>query len=322
MKNPFALYVDLDHTSAIPRWFHEDLVPCAQSSQEAGLVTAEQVANLTSHQRLFLLPQVLRTHLHMPGAVETLERLARADDRIHSLTFRNHIEPAQCQQVHDGTRAWLREQGFPFSEQVCFFWDAPDKLCAALDADAPRSLLIDDRPADLLDGSTRLSQSDPAQAAQARERVLLAAFHTSTWNGHLAPLADLPRVVPLPDWATCELLLFQLERESRSHVVSSVVPFHPQGGMIMTVVSLVPPAEPAAAERRAKALALGPWRYQVGQSFSEDPTRAGDHITKEFADAQDQLNVLSRTGQVFHDPTIAAMQASGWLLTERTQCAA
>jgi hypothetical protein len=40
------------------------------------------------------------------------------------------------------------------------------------------------------------------------------------------------------------------------------------------------------------------------ESFSEHLARAGDRITKEFTDVQDQSNLLPCTGQVFHDPTI------------------
>jgi hypothetical protein len=53
--------------------------------------------------------------------------------------------------------------------------------------------------------------------------------------------------------------------------------------------------------------------------FRKDFPHAASGITKEFAHVQDQPNALSRTGQVFHDPTIAAMQASRWLLAQRAQ---
>lgn len=64
---------------------------------------------------------------------------------------------------------------------------------------------------------------------------------------------------------------------------------------------------------------LRPWRHQVGNPFSEDLAHAGNGLTKEFARMQDQLNALSRTGQVFDHSTISAVQAGGWLLTERAQ---
>lgn len=54
---------------------------------------------------------------------------------------------------------------------------------------------------------------------------------------------------------------------------------------------------------------LRPWGHQVRKSF------AIGGVTKEFAHAQDQSNALSRTGQAFDPPTIAAVQTSRRLLT-------
>jgi hypothetical protein len=212
MKTSFALCVDIDNTIAEPRWFHDDFEICKQSYITAGLVTEQEAVSLDHHQRLFLLPHVLMTHVPLPGAVEMLQHLAHTDHCVTYLTVRNSIQPEQCKQVHEQTRVWLEEQGFPNPRQVQFFWDFPEKLLATLDAPAPRVLFLDDRPRHLLEGYRRLVERDPARAAQVRERVILVAFGYQTLD-ELPQIPDAPRVVPLPNWAYCGELLSQLEGE-------------------------------------------------------------------------------------------------------------
>lgn len=79
MKISFALCIDIDNTIAEPRWFHDDLETCKQSYITAGLITEQEAASLDHHQRLFLLPHVLITHVPFPGAVETLQHLVQTD---------------------------------------------------------------------------------------------------------------------------------------------------------------------------------------------------------------------------------------------------
>ena len=212
MKLSFALGVDVDNTIAAPHWYHEDLPTCKQHYINAGLVTAQEVETISYHQHLFLLPHVLLTHRPLPGSVEALQQFAQSDYCVMYLTVRNSIQPEQCQQIHEQTRVWLEQQGFPNPQQVQFFWDFPEKLLAALDGPAPRILFIDDRRGDLLEGYRRLVEGDREQAAQVRKRVILAAFHYQTLEG-LPQIPDAPRVVPLPNWAQCGELLFQLEGE-------------------------------------------------------------------------------------------------------------
>lgn len=212
MKPSFSFCVDIDNTIAVPRWYDEDLPTCKQHYISAGLVTAQEVAPIEYHQRLFLLPHVLITHLPLPGSVETLQHLAQSDYCVQYITVRNSIQPEQCQQIHEQTRVWLEQQGFPNPQQVQFFWDFPEKLIAALDAPAPRILFVDDRPSSLLEGYRRLVERDPERAAQVRDRVILAAFHYQTLEG-LPEIPYAPRVVPLPTWAQCRELLSQLEGE-------------------------------------------------------------------------------------------------------------
>ncbi|HEU5378682.1 MAG TPA: hypothetical protein VFV38_24945 [Ktedonobacteraceae bacterium] len=211
-KPSFALRVDIDNTIAAPRWYHEDLSTCKQHYITAGLVTAQEVAAIEYHQRLFLLPHVLITHILLPGSVETLQRLAQTKYDVTYITIRNSIQQEQCQQIHEQTRVWLEQQGFPNPRQVQFLWDFPEKLLAALDAPAPRILFIDDRPRSLLEGYRRLVERNPGQAAQVRERVTLVAFQYQTLDG-LPQVPDAPRVVPLAEWAHIGQLLSQLEGE-------------------------------------------------------------------------------------------------------------
>lgn len=176
MTRPFAFCVDIDNTIAEPRWFHDDFDLCKQAYITAGLITEQEAATLDHHQRLFLLPQVLITHVPFPGAIEALQHFVQRDYGVSYLTVRNSIQPEQCQQVHANTRVWLEQQGFPNPRQVQFFWDFPEKLLATLDAPAPRVLFVNDRPRHLLEDYRCLVERDPAQAAQIRERVILVAF--------------------------------------------------------------------------------------------------------------------------------------------------
>jgi hypothetical protein len=210
MKASFAFCVDIDNTIAEPRWYHEDLQTCKQYYIQAGIVTAQEVAALEYHQRLFLLPHVLITHRPLPESVKTLQQFAQSGHFITYLTIRNSIQPEQCQQVHKQTHAWLEQQGFPYPQQVQFFWDFPEKLLAALNAPARRILFIDDRPRALLEGYRRLVQRDPAKAVQVRERVILVAFQHLTLEG-LPEVPNAPHIVPLEDWAHFAKLLSQLE---------------------------------------------------------------------------------------------------------------
>lgn len=213
--NPwFSLCVDIDNTIAEPRWYDDDLPTCKQHYINAGLVTTQEAATLEHHQCLFLLPQVLITHTPLSEAVATLQQLVQTDHWITYVTVRNSIQAEQCQQIHEQTRVWLAQQGFPHPQQVQFFWDFSAKLCAALDAPAHRVLFIDDRPGHLLEGYRRLVEYDPQQAAQVRERVVLVAFRLSTVE-ELPQMPDAPRVVPLPKWAQFRTLLSQLEGECR-----------------------------------------------------------------------------------------------------------
>jgi hypothetical protein len=212
MQSSFAFCVDIDNTIAAPRWFEHDLHSCKQHYIQAGLVTAQEVAPIEYHQRLFLLPQVLVTHVPLPGSVETLQQLAHSDYGISYLTVRNSIQSAQCQQVHEQTRAWLKQERFPNPQQVQFFWDFPEKLLATLDAPARRILFLDDRPGHLLEGYCRVAERNPEQAQQIQERVILVAFGHQTWEERPG-VSNAPRVVPLLTWAHLQQLLSQLEGE-------------------------------------------------------------------------------------------------------------
>jgi hypothetical protein len=56
-------------------------------------------------------------------------------------------------------------------------------------------------------------------------------------------------------------------------------------------------------------------RKPLGEHFPH----ASHGFTKEIAYMQDQSNMLTSTGQVFHHSLIAAVEAGGRLLTQRTQ---
>ncbi len=67
---------------------------------------------------------------------------------------------------------------------------------------------------------------------------------------------------------------------------------------------------------------LCPRRDELGEPFRENLTHTLDGVTKELTDMQNQLHLLSSTGEVFHQSAIAAMQAGSWLVTQWTPSAA
>jgi hypothetical protein len=199
MSTTTTYRIDIDGTIAEPRFFDEHFQTCIDWYRSAGIVKQEEVASLTFHQQLFLLPHVLVTHKPVAGSVEMLSCLVEQGHTLQYFTVRQAIDPPVCRMVHEDTRAWLEAMHFPCASAVSFFWDAGEKLLRSLDAPEERIMLIDDRPSGLARAYEVILEKDPEKARQIRERIVLVAFGI-TDSRMLPALAGL-RIVPLLSWA-------------------------------------------------------------------------------------------------------------------------
>ncbi len=205
---------DIDGTIAQPKWDHPDFRMCTQAYIDAGIVTPEEVASLRRpvHQHLFLLPHVLLTHAPIPGAIKSLQQLAQEQTSFQYVTVRQALDPDVCQLVHANTHSWLEQHHFPAPGDVRFFWDAVEKLRVALEAPEPWVMLIDDRPAGLLEAYQQEAKQNLQQAKEIKERVILVAYGYSTLE-QVPTIPDAPRVFPLADWFHLSELLSWIREE-------------------------------------------------------------------------------------------------------------
>lgn len=202
--------IDIDGTIAEPRFFDDDLRTCCDWYVNEGIVTSREVLSLQHHQQLFLLPDVLVTHVPLSGSVEALHDLVAGGKTLQYFTVRQAIDPEVCDRVHGNTRAWLRDQHFPCPDQVRFFWDAGHKLTEALEAREEQIILIDDRPDGLIQAYKNIAEKDPDIAQHIRQRVTVLAF--GTFDIH-ASASSLLRIVPFASWSSFWNLRSELEKE-------------------------------------------------------------------------------------------------------------
>jgi hypothetical protein len=197
MENTTTFRIDIDGTIGKPLFFDDDFQRCREMYTQAGIVTPSEVATLTYHQQVFLLPKVLLTHTAIDGSVEALQALAATGATLQYFTVRQNFDKEICRQVHHQTGVWLEKQGFPHPFDVRFFWDPGQKLIQSLEAEEQEVFLIDDRATGLLKAFHAIHEKDPLQAQQIRDRVTLVAFGTMT------PPLDTGglRIIPLSHWS-------------------------------------------------------------------------------------------------------------------------
>jgi hypothetical protein len=211
MSTTITYRVDIDGTIADPRFFDDDFQTCVDWYCSAGIVKQEEVASLTFHQQLFLLPQVLITHNPLEGAVEVLQELTSKGKTLQYFTVRQSFDPDVCTRVHHNTRTWLEICHFPHAIDVQFFWHAGDKLLKSLEAEEDQIVLIDDRPAGLAKAYEEIAAKDPQVAQQIRQRILLVAFGCT--DPQLLPRIPGFRVIPLATWPAFDRVRVDLEKE-------------------------------------------------------------------------------------------------------------
>ncbi len=218
---------DVDGTIADPLFCAgEDFWETARQYIAAGVVTEGEVHSLNTgnRQRLWLLPQVLLTHVALPGAVEGLQHLAQFGTSLEYFTVRQAINAESCKRVHENTRVWLETLHFPAPRETRFFWNPEDKLLVSLEALEPYIALIDDRPAGLIEAHQRIAAQDVQRAEEIRQRVVLVAFGYADTQ-QLLSFPDTPQIVPLADWSRLRELLSSLEEKFIERpIVPSVVP--------------------------------------------------------------------------------------------------
>lgn len=207
MSTTTTYRIDIDGTIAEPRFFDDHFQACIDWYRNAGIVQQEEVASLTFHQQLFLLPHVLVTHTPITGSVEVLSRLVEQGKTLQYFTVRQAIDPIVCRKVHENTLVWLETMQFPCASAVSFFWDAGEKLLWSLDAPEDRIVLIDDRPSGLARAYESILGKDPDKARQIRERVVLVAFGIT--DQHKLPALPGLRIIPLSSWADFKHVCFE-----------------------------------------------------------------------------------------------------------------
>lgn len=141
-------------------------------------------------------PEVLVAVLPIPGAVEGVQRLTELGE-VAYWTARYTPESAETSQaMADATRQWLREQLFPFPEQVIFCESPQDKLIRIAERSEAEDLsviLIDDRYLKLLEVAGYL---DDRLQAILRRRVTILAFRATSVPEECY---DIP-VIPFRSW--------------------------------------------------------------------------------------------------------------------------
>lgn len=151
------------------------------------------------YRDFFGLPEVLRIHEEIPGALLVLQHLARCGHEISYFTVRHSDDHAQQELIEVNTRLWLAEHQFPNAEQVFFFAGMPAKLYGIgkrMSEEHP-IILIDDSWEKVLDAYERIHQVDRYVAQHLRKHLTLLAFGAtqSTW-----PMSTPLRLRALPHW--------------------------------------------------------------------------------------------------------------------------
>lgn len=154
-------------------------------------------AHITKYPELFQLPDVLRVHETLPGAVDGVNALAK-HGRIAYYTVRKHRDPCIEQEIQDITRTWLAKRNFPSADSVIFCRSAMHKLLWLSEAGEDLLVLIDDRWRKIGNAFTELVQSKDhgCIANDLRQRLTLVAFGALSIPESPSGL----RTVAFPDW--------------------------------------------------------------------------------------------------------------------------
>lgn len=176
-------FVDIDQTISTGH-VGRDLADSITYYQERGVVVPDTVA---SWPELFQLPDVARQHEVLPGAAAGVRKMTEGCQLYYAT--------ARKSDVHQITRDWLSEHGFPSPDQVIFVEGVSEKLVAIAEHPGPL-FLVDDRWRQILMILEKYGKR--RSLAGLLDRLTLVAFGARSSD---LPLSPVVSVVPLFDWS-------------------------------------------------------------------------------------------------------------------------
>jgi hypothetical protein len=168
--------------------------------------------HIEGYPQLFQLPDVLRVHEVLPGALAGVTTLARYGS-ISYFTVRKHQDAQVEREIQAITQNWLREHHFPCPDEVVFCRSIMQKLIRLYEREKESTdslLLIDDRWSVALQALEQITQNADYRhiATMLCKRLTLVAFGASSLPENPTRL----RVIALPDWSCLVDLLAFLEQ--------------------------------------------------------------------------------------------------------------
>jgi hypothetical protein len=188
--------------------------------RDKGIIIPESAARYID---FFGLPDVLRIHEEIPGALAGVRKLAQMGG-LGYFTVRKGSDMIAQQKVETATREWLIEKLFPMTSHVTFCKSMAEKLLKLsqqpLEPQEPL-ILIDDSWKKAL-GVLPLLAEHTHETAQAYrvlcERLTIVAFGAEP--GDLPPDAPI-HLVALPDWSGIDSVIRVFTQKEEIHGISS-----------------------------------------------------------------------------------------------------
>ena len=164
-------------------------------------------------------PEVLVAVLPIPGAVEGVQRLTGLG-KVTYWTARYTPESAETSQaMADATRQWLREQHFPFPEEVIFCESPQDKLIRIAERSEAEDLsiiLVDDRYSKLLEVAGYL---DNHLQTILRRRVTILAFRAISVPEECYDIS----VIPFRSWKAIDTIIERFAVSTNKEVRHGII---------------------------------------------------------------------------------------------------
>lgn len=182
--------VDIDQTIATG-YIGKNVQECRAYYQHQGITVPESAQ---TYVEIFGLPEVIRVHEELPGAVAGVQWLAKRGPVGYFTVRKPELQQNTCD--------WLREHHFPEPQNVTFCVSMVQKLLKMQDVPSQERLfLIEDHWQKVLVALQFIEEKDPLVATRIRDRLTLVAFG--------ATAVDVPSkapvcIVPLPAWAYLE----------------------------------------------------------------------------------------------------------------------
>lgn len=159
----------------------------------------------TRYIDFFGLPDVMRVHEQIPGALAGVQKLAQLGN-LSYFTVRKATDPDAQRSVQTATREWLVEHQFPLAAHVIFCRSMVHKLLAIAECQKEQNgpiLLIDDSWRKALDALQFIEDQDKSIAQLLREQLTIAAFGVQPGDLPDAPVG----LIALPDWSQIDRVI-------------------------------------------------------------------------------------------------------------------